>query len=889
MNLGLAWRVQSREGEIRVTILRRFAAYRVLRIAGVALPAILAYRWLLLRERLGRPAAPAAWDRVHERTAHGLHDLGVHLAGFFVKLCQVVGARADVMAEPFVRRLGRFHDAVPPRPFAEARRWIERELGRPFDAVFVEMHDVPLAAASLAQVHRARLRDGSDVAVKVQYPEVAHLARVDLATLRLFMRLAGSLLRHFDIRSIFDEIAEFAALELDFLREAQSMERIRAALATDPTVRIPRLRAEYTTGRLLVLEYLDGIKVTDLDALRAAGHDLDEVGRRIGRIYARMIFEQGFFQGDPHPGNLLVLPGTVIGLLDFGLAKELPEGFGAAVAEMLTRALAGDVPAAVAAARRAGFDVRDDQATALPSLVLAMLGDRDEMLHADSLVAETPIAKIPSHFGLIVRVMMLLNGLSHRLAPGQLVIQRALVEVLATRAPGASKPAESADDLPPGPTSPPLLQAMRWIQWPMPFLDECARRFGDTFTIRLPAAPPLVMFSHPDAIKAIFTGDEDDLRAGEANARLLPILGNRSLLILDGAEHLHERRLLQPPFHGDRMLAYGTVMRDIAAAAVARWPVGRPFAVHPEMQGVTLDVILRAVFGLDEGPAKRDLRAGLVELLTLGSNPQMLLAVQESSRNGAAAGPATRFFAARARVDRQLFAEIAARRTADVHGRADILSLLLQATDEDGRPLDDQALRDELMTMLLAGHETTATALAWAVSHVVGDARVRGRLLEELHGAGPAPLDPQHVVRLDYLDAVCRETLRLTPIVPLVGRRLVRPMRMGGVDLPAGVVAAPCIYLAHRRAERWPEPARFRPERFLETKPTPYEFLPFGGGVRRCLGMAFALVEMKIVLAEVLSRVELRAAPGYQVRVVRRSVTLAPAEGMPVVVDGRAA
>ncbi len=240
-------------------------------------------------------------------------------------------------------------------------------------------------------------------------------------------------------------------------------------------------------------------------------------------------------------------------------------------------------------------------------------------------------------------------------------------------------------------------------------------------------------------------------------------------------------------------------------------------------------------------------------------------------------------------MDRLLFAEIAARRQTDVTGRSDILSLLVQATYEDGRSLEDQALRDELMTMLLAGHETTATALAWAVSHVLGHQKVRTRLLDELAGASAAPLDPERMIRLEYLDAVCRETLRLTPIIPLVGRRLTRPMKIGGVDLPAGVVAAPCIYLAHRRPERWPEPERFRPERFLETKPTPYEFLPFGGGVRRCLGMAFALVEMKIVLAEVLSRLELRTAPGYQVRVVRRSVTLAPSEGMPVVVAQRRA
>jgi cytochrome P450 len=761
---------------------------------------------------------------------------------------------------------------------------IELELGRSLGEVFATVEERPLAAASLAQVHEATLRDGTPVAVKVQYAEIARLARVDLACLRIVARIAGRVSRGFDLRAIIDEIAEFVGLELDFAREADATERIRAAMADDATVRVPRVHREYTTGKLLVLEYLDGIKVTDLAELRAAGHDLGEVARRIGRLYARMIFEQGFFQGDPHPGNLLVMPGTVIGLLDFGLAKELPPGFGAAMAELVTRGLAGDVPGAVAAARRAGFEVRDDQATALPGLVLVMLGDRDEQANTLQLVAETPITRVPSHFGLIMRVMLLLNGLSHRLAPGQLLIQRALVEALAAQAPSAAESALAGDNLPPGPTSPPLLQAMRWVQWPLPFLDECERRFGETFTLHFPSAPPIVFFTHPDAIKTIFTGDEEDLRAGEANYRLAPVLGRRSLLILDGREHLRERRLLQPPFHGDRMLAYGTVMRDIAASAVERWPIGRSFPLHSEMQGVTLDVILRTVFGLDEGPAKRDLRAALLDLLTLSSNPQLLLAAQQASGNGA--GPATRFFAARERVDRLLFAEIAARRQADVTGRPDILSLLVRATYEDGRPLEDEALRDELMTMLVAGHETTATALAWSVSHVLGHPDVRARMVDELAGAGPAPLDPQRVTRLEYLDAVCRETLRLTPIIPLVGRRLTRPMQIGGTDLPAGVVAAPCIYLAHRRPDRWPEPERFRPERFLETKPTPYEFLPFGGGVRRCLGMAFALVEMKIVLAEVLSRVELRTAPGYQVRVVRRSVTLAPSEGMPVVVEG---
>ncbi len=864
-------------------MLRRVGLYRVLRIAAVAIPAIVAYRWLLLRERLGRPASPATWNRVHERAAGGLHDLGIHLAGFFIKLCQIIGARADVFPAPFIERLARFHDAVPPRPFAEVRTWIEHELDRPLGEVFTHVDETALAAASLAQVHRAVLRDGTPVVIKVQYPEVARLARLDLGAMKIVVFLAGSLVRGFDVASIMNEIRELVALELDFVREAGATERIRAELASDTTVRVPRVHAEFTTGKLLVLEYLDGIKVVDLERLAAAGHDLAEVCRRIGRIYARMIFEHGFFQGDPHPGNLLVLPGTAIGLLDFGLAKELPPGFGAAVAELITRSLAGDVPGAAAAARRAGFQVREDQATALPGLVLALFGDRDETSNVEGLVTETPITHVPSHFGLIFRVVLLLNGLSHRLAPGELLIQRAMVEALAAQAPEAPAEATASDALPPGPDEPPLLQALQWVQWPLVLLEDCARRFGDAFTLRLPAAPPIVMFRHPDAIKEIFTGDEEELRAGEANFRLAAILGTHSLLLLDGQEHLRERRLLQPPFHGDRMLAYGPIMRDVAAAAIDAWPLGREFAVQPAMQAITLDVILRTVFGLDEGPAKRELRVALLELLARGTSPQVLLDAQSANGNQSAA--AGRFLAAREIVDRLLFAEIAARRRADVSGRSDILSLLVQAKDESGLPLEDVALRDELMTMLIAGHETTATSLAWAVSHVLADASVRECLDRELAELGPnridaAPFDPNRVLKLEYLDAVCRETLRLTPILPLVGRRLTKPMTIGGVALPAGVVAAPCIYLAHRRPERWPEPERFRPERFLEAKPTPYEFLPFGGGVRRCLGMAFALVEMKIVLAEVLTRVELRAASGYRARVVRRSITLAPSEGV---------
>jgi cytochrome P450 len=241
-------------------------------------------------------------------------------------------------------------------------------------------------------------------------------------------------------------------------------------------------------------------------------------------------------------------------------------------------------------------------------------------------------------------------------------------------------------------------------------------------------------------------------------------------------------------------------------------------------------------------------------------------------------------------VDEILFAEFARRRAAGRGRREDVLALLIEARDDAGRPMTDAELRDEMITLLVAGHETTATTLAWLFHQVLRRSDVLESLRAEISRVvGPGPVQPQHVAELEYLDAVIKETLRLNPILPVVGRRLGEPARIGGRDLPANVVAAPCIYLTHRRRDLWEEPERFAPERFLGKRPSPYEFFPFGGGVRHCLGAAFATYEMKIVVAEILSRVELRAAPGYTVRLVRRGITFAPSEGMPVVMERRAA
>ncbi len=444
--------------------------------------------------------------------------------------------------------------------------------------------------------------------------------------------------------------------------------------------------------------------------------------------------------------------------------------------------------------------------------------------------------------------------------------------------------------LPPGPRRPRLLQLLAFLRDAPGFLEGAARRFGDVFTVRFPsfpgqpANPPMVFVSDPDRVRTVFTGDDDALRAGEANVDLRPLLGEHSLLLLDGARHLRERRLMQPPFHGERLLSWGRTMQAVAVCAIDGWAPGATVRMYPAMQQVTLEVIMRTVFGLADGPRLDALRTMLPRLLALGLNPLAMLVRAELG----GVTPWGRFRRLQREVDALLLAEIRERRTSSGRGD-DVLSMLLDARDDAGAPMTDEELRDEMMTLLLAGHETTATALAWAVARVIGHPEVAARLRAEIGGAAaedPAP-DPNRTARLPYLDAFAKETLRLNAVVPLVGRWLHAPLVLGDRALPPGVVVVPCIHLAHRRAATWGDPEVFRPERFLGVTPSPYTFFPFGGGTRRCLGMAFAMHEMKLVLAELVSRCELTAVPGHRVRPVSRAVTIVPSEGMPVVVRPR--
>ena len=395
--------------------------------------------------------------------------------------------------------------------------------------------------------------------------------------------------------------------------------------------------------------------------------------------------------------------------------------------------------------------------------------------------------------------------------------------------------------------------------------------------------PPIAFFSDPAAIKQIFTASPEHALAGRANVVLKPILGENSVLLLDGARHKRERKLLMPPFHGERMRLYGDIMREIADRSIDTWPIEQPFPIHERMQAITLDIILRTVFGVDEGSLLQKLRSLLIEFLRLvGSSPLLLIRWLQVNL-----GPLTswqRMGKLSREIDTVLYEQIAQRKAAAQNGRTDIMAMLIEARDEDGRPMSDQELRDEMITMLLAGHETTATSLSWVVHRLLQNPAVLEKVRAERQRViGDGPIQAEHVSELEYLDATIKETARLNPIVPAVVRYLEQPTQIGAYEIPADCVAAPCIYLTHRRPELWPEPETFNPDRFVGKRIDPYTFFPFGGGVRHCLGAAFATYEMKIVLAQILSRVSLRPVPGHTVRVVRRSITFAPSEGMPVI------
>ncbi len=439
----------------------------------------------------------------------------------------------------------------------------------------------------------------------------------------------------------------------------------------------------------------------------------------------------------------------------------------------------------------------------------------------------------------------------------------------------ASPKAMSATDteLPPGPPLPRILQTFGFVFGGIRFLEACRRRYGDMVTMSTLFDNSFVMVFDPELIKQLFQGSAHQLHAGEANSLLGPILGERSVLLLDEDEHLRHRRLMLPSFHGARIQAYEQLMRATADAEIDSWPVGEPFALRPSMQSLTLKVIIQAVFGYRPGAAADELGRRLTAMVEPVARPRALVLLNILARRQTVDRATKRFESARRAVDEVLFEEIAHRRAdEDLETRSDVFSALLLAQDEDGRRLSDEEIRAELLTLLLAGHETTATGLAWTFDLLLHAPAIRDRAAQG---------DPS------YLDAVVKESLRLRPVIPGVGR-VVRhqPFDLNGYRIPTGLEINPSIRVVHRRADLYPGPRAFRPERFLGSDaPDTYTWIPFGGGVRRCLGASFALLEMRTVVARVLERTELRPADPELEKVVFRGITLAPRNGVRVLQD----
>jgi cytochrome P450 len=427
--------------------------------------------------------------------------------------------------------------------------------------------------------------------------------------------------------------------------------------------------------------------------------------------------------------------------------------------------------------------------------------------------------------------------------------------------------------LPPGPRMGRVPQTAIWSRKAQWLLEQSRARFGRMFTLKIAYEGDWVVLSDPDLVKQVFIGDPRVFHAGEGNQILRPVLGDNSVLVLDEKKHIAQRKLLLPPFHGERMQGYGEKMAEIAAREIETWPTGVPYKLRPRMQAITLEIVIETVFGVHGGDRMGPLRDALREFLDLTTDPKVLLPILLIGPDRINGVPAFRRRVER--VDQLLAAEIGERRAAeDLAERDDVLSMLVQARHEDGSPMSDAEIRDELLTLLVAGHETTATALSWAMERLTRSPEQMERLRAEVEAGEEA-----------YLTATVQETLRLRPVIVVVVRKLTEPVELGGYELPAGARVVPSIHLIHRDPQIYPEPERFLPERFLDNPPGTYTWIPFGGGVRRCLGAAFAQFEMAVVLRELVRRYEVTPADPAPERPYRRAITETPRHDATVVLN----
>ncbi|MEA5566770.1 cytochrome P450 [Anabaena sp. UHCC 0399] len=445
--------------------------------------------------------------------------------------------------------------------------------------------------------------------------------------------------------------------------------------------------------------------------------------------------------------------------------------------------------------------------------------------------------------------------------------------------------------LPKTPKTPPVIQMLNWIFRPMPYMEECTKRYGDIFALKLQKdLPPLVFVSNPQDQQQILSHDTKELEApGDLNDLFEGLLGKRSVITISGAEHQRQRQLLMPPLHGERMRGYSEIINDITAKVISEYQIGESLNIRTVTQAITLRVIMQAVFGLDEGVRAEKLQKLLGETLENGSSVWLvaLLYFPVLQRDFGPIKIWGKQEQLQQQTDQLIYEEIQERREHPDPSRTDILNLLMDARDAEGQPMTDVELRDELMTLLVAGHETTATAIAWAMYWIHKLPQVKKKLLEELDSLGHDP-DPNTVFKLPYLNAVCSETLRIYPVGILTfPRRVKTPITVGGYELAPGTPVVGSIYLTHQREDLYPEPKQFKPERFLERQFSPYEYLPFGGGARRCIGLAFAQWEMKLAIAKLLTMRELELVNHQEVKPQRRGLVTGPDHPIQMVVKSQ--
>lgn len=434
-----------------------------------------------------------------------------------------------------------------------------------------------------------------------------------------------------------------------------------------------------------------------------------------------------------------------------------------------------------------------------------------------------------------------------------------------------------------------LLQLIRWTTEPLDYLDHLTKNYGDIFTVKLLGSPPLVLISNPSGIQEIFSYDPKYFDVGLTNSLTSPLFGNNSLVLLNGERHRRERKMLMPPFHGEKVKSYAQVICQITETVANQWQVNNAFIAIDVMQNITLEVILLCIFGLSEGERYQQIKVLIADLLNMISSPVRMSFIffQFLQKDLGSWSPWGKFTRCRQQIYDLLQAEIDNRRANPEQQGTDILSLMLSARDEDGQPMSDEQLRDEMITLLVAGHDTSSNSLAWAFYWIHKFPQVKEKLLQEIDSLGENP-NPLDISQLPYLTAVCQETLRIYPVAPIAFSRLTNStIKIMGYQFEPGTTLVPCIYLTHHREDIYPEPKRFLPERFLERKYSPYEFIPFGGGNRFCLGNALATLEMKLVLATILSRYQLALVDHQPVKPILHGATITPSNGVPLVMMGR--